>query len=246
MTRTSPSATVIVAATGVLLFQVLMTSQGRRVGNPDIEDFNNRPAAAREVLVKLRSPLTGPRAAQMGAGVDADNVETGRPKGSAAYQVTFAQRSRARCRILQSPRCGICRAELHRAHLRRAERPAVSAFVGPEEHRPSRQRRSARDSRCRHQRGRRLGSHSRNSVERRRGRRHRHRLQPSRPCTQRLVGSCAVHGRHRRRAHHLRSRNPRVQRHQSAPAIRWTTTITERTCRERSARSATTAWALRA
>jgi subtilisin family serine protease len=75
MTRTSPSATVIVAATGVLLFQVLITSQGRRVGNPDIEDFNNRPAAAREVLVKLRTPLTGPRAEQLGASVDADNVE---------------------------------------------------------------------------------------------------------------------------------------------------------------------------
>ncbi|MEO5741991.1 MAG: S8 family serine peptidase, partial [Vicinamibacterales bacterium] len=77
MPRISISATAIVAAIGVLLFPALMTSQGqgRRTGPIDVEDVDNRPAAAREVLVKLRSPLPGAQAAQFASGVDAESVE---------------------------------------------------------------------------------------------------------------------------------------------------------------------------
>ena len=65
MARMSISASVIVAAIGVLLFPVAISSQGRRIGTLEVENINNRPAAAREVLVKLRSPLPGAQAAQL-------------------------------------------------------------------------------------------------------------------------------------------------------------------------------------
>ena len=75
MARMSISASVIVAAIGVLLFPVAISSQGRRIGTLEVENINNRPAAAREVLVKLRSPLPGAQAAQLASGVDAESVE---------------------------------------------------------------------------------------------------------------------------------------------------------------------------
>src|SRR5262245_756577 len=72
---TSPSATVIAAATGVLLLQVFVASQGRRAGNPDVEEINNRQVAAGEALVKMRSPIQGAIAAQLTRAVDAESVE---------------------------------------------------------------------------------------------------------------------------------------------------------------------------
>ena len=75
MTRLSASLTVIVVAIGVLLFPALMTSQGRRIGNQEVEDVDNRPAAAREVLVKMRSRMPSVQAAKIVAGVDAESVE---------------------------------------------------------------------------------------------------------------------------------------------------------------------------
>src|SRR5918994_1084799 len=74
MPRLSISATVIIAAIGVLLFPDFIASQGRRIGTLDVEDIDNRPVAAREVLVKLRSPNAGV-AAQLGSGLDDERVE---------------------------------------------------------------------------------------------------------------------------------------------------------------------------
>lgn len=89
MPRISISATVIVAAIGMLLAPAFMSSQGRRIGTVEIEDIDNRPAAAREVLVKLRSPLAGAQAAQLATGFDAESVE---PVGRAGV---FRMRSRS-------------------------------------------------------------------------------------------------------------------------------------------------------
>src|SRR5690242_2530621 len=75
MTRLSASVTVVVVAIGVLLFPALMTSQGRRVGNTEVEEINNRTAAAREVLVKMRAPMPSVQAAKLVEGVDAESVD---------------------------------------------------------------------------------------------------------------------------------------------------------------------------
>ena len=74
MPRPSVFAGVVIAAIGVLMSPALITSQGRRIGQIDVEDINNRPAAAREVLVKMRAPVPGAQAAQIAASVDGDSV----------------------------------------------------------------------------------------------------------------------------------------------------------------------------
>lgn len=77
MPRISISTTAIAAAVGVLIFPVFMSSQGqgRRIGQLEVEDIDARPVAAREVLVKLRSPLPGSRAADIAADVDPESIE---------------------------------------------------------------------------------------------------------------------------------------------------------------------------
>ncbi len=75
MPRLPISASVIVAAIGLLLFPALITSQGRRIGTMEVEDIDNRPAVAREVLVKLRSPFPGVRIAQLTSGLDPEGME---------------------------------------------------------------------------------------------------------------------------------------------------------------------------
>jgi subtilisin family serine protease len=75
MPRLSVSAGVVVAAIGVLISPALITSQGRRIGQLDVEDINNRPAAAREVLVKMRVPIPGAVAAQLARDVDGESVQ---------------------------------------------------------------------------------------------------------------------------------------------------------------------------
>ena len=68
------SARVSFAAVGMLLFTTLTSSQGRRIGGLEVEDIDNRPAAAREVLVKMRTPIPGAQAAQVAAEVDGESV----------------------------------------------------------------------------------------------------------------------------------------------------------------------------
>lgn len=74
MPRLSVSARLIVAAIGMLLFPALITSQGRRIGAVEVEDIDNRPAVAREVLVKLRSPLPGARVAELTSDLDPEST----------------------------------------------------------------------------------------------------------------------------------------------------------------------------
>ena len=74
MPRSSVSAGVVVVAIGMLLSQALITSQGRRVGQIEVEDVNDRPAAVREVLVKMRAPVADAEAARLAAGVDGESV----------------------------------------------------------------------------------------------------------------------------------------------------------------------------
>src|SRR5215208_123773 len=75
MPRISMSATLVVAAIGVLLSPAFMSSQGQRDVARDIEEIDNRPVIAREVLVKLRDPLPPNRIAQLAAGFDAEAVD---------------------------------------------------------------------------------------------------------------------------------------------------------------------------
>jgi subtilisin family serine protease/subtilase family serine protease len=74
MPRLSISATLIIAAIGLLLLPASIASQGRRIGTLEVEDIDNRPAAAREVLVKLQSP-DGAAAARLASGLDPEDVE---------------------------------------------------------------------------------------------------------------------------------------------------------------------------
>ena len=75
MVRPSLSAGVIVVGVGVMIFPTLITSQGRRIGQLEVEDINDRPAAAREVLVKMRTPLEGAEVAQLAADIDGESVQ---------------------------------------------------------------------------------------------------------------------------------------------------------------------------
>ena len=47
-------ATSFLTALGIFVFSVSTSSQSRRISNLEVEDIDNRPAVAREVLVKLR------------------------------------------------------------------------------------------------------------------------------------------------------------------------------------------------
>ena len=82
MPRPSVSAGVVIVAIGVLISPSLITSQGRRIGQLEVEDINNRPVAAREVLVKMRAPIPGAEAAQLAAGIDGESVQRVGRRGS--------------------------------------------------------------------------------------------------------------------------------------------------------------------
>jgi subtilisin family serine protease len=75
MPRISISATLVVVAIGALLFPSAISSQGRRIGTLVVEDIDNRPAVAREALVRWRSPIPAAQVAQLASGLDADNLE---------------------------------------------------------------------------------------------------------------------------------------------------------------------------
>lgn len=102
MPRPTVSAGVVVVAIGLLVSPALITSQGRRIGQLEVEDINNRPAVAREVLVKMRAPVADPAAAQLAAGVDGENVRrvgrrgllriTSRSRNVAALVAAFRNR----------------------------------------------------------------------------------------------------------------------------------------------------------
>ena len=242
MTRLSMSATVIVVAIGVLLFPVLMTSQGRRVGTLEVEDVDNRHRRQPAKCSSSCEPacrLCKPR--KIVTGVDAESVEAVGRSGHLPGSVALVSRICADRSAGKATRCRLCRAELHRHHICRAERPAVSALVGTEEHRPDRQRRLARDAGRRHRATEALGHRARDT---------RRTSSPSSipASTTTIPISRPTSGRRLRRSRsssaasdHLRGRHARVQRHQ--PDLRSDGRPQSRHARvrARSARSATTA-----
>src|SRR5215203_4270744 len=89
MPRISLSATLVVAAIGILLLPASITSQGRRIGAIEVEDIDDRPAVAREVLVRWRVPPPAGRAAQLASDLDPEIVQAVGRRG------TFRIRSRS-------------------------------------------------------------------------------------------------------------------------------------------------------
>ena len=74
MARISISATVVVAAIGILLSPAFIASQAPNDGARDVEQIDNRRVIAREVLVRFRDLLPANRIAQIAAGFDAEAI----------------------------------------------------------------------------------------------------------------------------------------------------------------------------
>ena len=135
-----------------------------------------------------------------------------RPRRSAQDPRESTRRAGAPPVARQSPRRVVRRAELPGAGVHRTQRPELSPAVGPQKHRPGRQR----IGRCRgrrHWRDAGVGRVVRFDGAGRRDRRHRHRLHASGSRGERLVGAGSLHGDDRRHDHHLSRRVARIQRH---------------------------------
>ncbi len=102
MRRVSISVTFVVTAVAVVLFSASPSSQGRRIGRLEVEDIGAREAAAREVLVKFRTPPQPAQLGQLATEADAESMQpvgrTGivrvlsRTRSAAALIAAFAQR----------------------------------------------------------------------------------------------------------------------------------------------------------
>ncbi len=102
MRRVSIGVTFVVTAVAVLLLSASPSSQGRRIGRLEVEDIGAREAAAREVLVKFRTPPQPAQLGQLAAEADAEGMQpvgrTGivrvlsRTRSAAALIAALAQR----------------------------------------------------------------------------------------------------------------------------------------------------------
>src|SRR5687767_11096490 len=66
---------IVLSAFAIVLLSVPASSQGRRVGQLEVENIGNRAAVAREVLVRWRGPIQPAQLAQIASGIDAESAE---------------------------------------------------------------------------------------------------------------------------------------------------------------------------
>ena len=75
MRRVSISVTFVVTALAVLVLSPSPASQGRRIGQHEVESIGARDAVAREILVKFREPLQPSQLGQLARDSDAESLE---------------------------------------------------------------------------------------------------------------------------------------------------------------------------
>jgi len=109
MRRISISGAIVSSVLAILLLSVSTASQGRRVGQVEVEEVNNRAAAAREVLVRWRAPVQRGQLAQLVSGFDTESAEAvGR---SGAFRVRSKSMSAAALLAALSKRADVAYAE---------------------------------------------------------------------------------------------------------------------------------------
>ena len=241
MPRPSVSAGVVVVAIGVLISPSLITSQGRRIGQLEVEDINNRPVAAREVLVKMRSPIPGAQAAQLAAGRRRRKCATGRPAwhSCASGRVRFPRPPSSRA-FSNRPDVEYAEPNYVVTTFEEPNDPLFPQLWGLKNIGQSVNGGVAWNPRRRHQRDRGLGDRTRHT--------HRTSSPSSIPASTTTTPiSPRTSGRPLRRSPSSSAASPSHARPartgstpSTRPAIRWTTTTTARTYPARSARSATT------